>query len=109
MTALEIVDHGTVYRDPNGYLVGDRYLCADCAYWADPNEVHGDDWYPLGVDETDCPNHCEDCEALIYEPLTSDGVDYVREALALGDGRAEVLATWREAYAVYLDDDNDQD
>ena len=62
MTALEIVDHRRVWHEPNGYLVGDRYLCADCAYW--------------------------------------------REALALGDGRVEVLATWREAYADYLDDDN---
>ena len=106
MTALEIVDHRRVWHEPNGYLVGDRYLCADCAYWADPNEIHGDDWRPLGVEETDCPNHCEDCEALIFEPLTSDGVGYVREALALGDGRAEVLATWRVAYAEYLDDDN---
>ena len=48
--------------------------------------------------ETDTPNHCETCEALIPERLTDDGVAYVADALASGDGRAEVLALWRDQW-----------
>ena len=106
MTALEVIDHRNAWENPNGYLVNETYLCADCAYWADADETHSDDWWPLGVGETDCPTHCEECGVLIWEPLTSDGIAYVRAALARGTGRAEVLATWREAYAAYLNDDN---
>ncbi len=103
---LGIIDHVNVSRDPNGFVVYGTFLCADCAYWADPDETHSDDWAPLGIDETDSPTHCEECKALIWEPLTSDGIAFVRAALARGDGRAEVLATWREAYAEYLTDDD---
>ncbi len=99
---LPIVDNRDVYRDPNGYVIQGSYLCVDCTDRADADETHGPDWWPLGVDETDVPNHCEECGALIWEPLTSDGIAYVRAALARGTGRAEVLATWREAYASYL-------
>ena len=51
MTALEIVDHRRVWHDPNGYLVGDRYLCEDCSVLLCTNcDVYGHD--------------CEDCAGI---------------------------------------------
>jgi hypothetical protein len=40
-------------------------------------------------DESDCPNHCGDCDVFLYNALTTDGMDYVKDAVldALRDGR----------------------
>ncbi len=105
---IEIVDHANVYAEPNGYYVFQHEtpimaLCADCAKVERTESVFaGADFEPLGAGETDTPTHCEKCEALIIENLTSDGVEYVREALAENTRRPEVLAAWREAFAAYL-------
>ncbi len=66
--------------------------CDDCAraVMADLDakgvEDTGDtDDYPQGDSsdgEADCPQHCDDCGVFLENPLTSDGYDYVREAIA---------------------------
>lgn len=44
--------------------------------------------YANGGGEADCPQHCDSCRAFLDNPLTPDGVDYVRaevaNAIALG-------------------------
>ena len=103
---IEVIDHANVYTDPNGYyVVIDDVplvpLCPSCAAEQAPNGIP-EEWEPLGWGEVDSPTHCAECEALIVEHLTSDGVEYVLEALTLGDERAEVLEAWREAFASHI-------
>lgn len=50
--------------------------------------------------EADSPQHCDRCRVLLDCTLTDDGREYVREALADGTGDPEVLAEWRDAFAL---------
>ena len=98
---IGVTSNSRPYERPNGYAIVEtsELLCDQCttAHQASDPENVG-----LGVFETDTPTHCDKCETLIFEPLTREGVEYVREALTLNDGRPEVLAIWRETYADYL-------
>lgn len=62
-----------------------------------PDGPHGD-----GGGEADSPQHCDACGVFLRNPLTSDGVDYVRDAIQdyneHGTGSRDVLETWREFY-----------
>jgi len=93
--------------DPVGYYFPAGLVCADCV------EADAELQYRLGRDaadmypqiaavfpdtESDSPEHCEKCEALIGHALTTDGHLFVADALADGTGRSEVLAAWREVY-----------
>lgn len=59
--------------------------------------------YPDGGGESDYPCHCAGCNAFLNNPLTPDGVAYVRDALARNTGRPDVLAEWRESYSAELE------
>ena len=73
-----------------GYVVEEcTLICADCL---EPGE--SDDSPIFGDTETDCPSHCERCGELIPETLTTDGCEYVREAVWEGTGVREVLEVW---------------
>lgn len=51
--------------------------------------------------ESDTPEHCLACEALLPFDLTPDGIDYVREAvegLEQGQGRREIIEQWQGEY-----------
>lgn len=52
----------------------------------------------------DSPVHCSVCGELLEVELTSDGEDYVKRALADGDGDPEVLATWAAEYSYLVED-----
>jgi hypothetical protein len=58
--------------------------------------------YPDGGGEADAPQHCGDCHEFLKNPLTPDGVAYVRRKLTeyatTGIGRDLVLVVWREFY-----------
>jgi hypothetical protein len=58
--------------------------------------------YPDGGGEADCPQHCGDCGEFLQNPLTPDGVAYVRRKLTeyetTGQGRDIILRQWREYY-----------
>ena len=107
---IRVVAHNCV----NGYQLFDEdgtpgaALCDECGKeHLSLEQLQGPNVSPIGglYGETDSPTHCENCEALIYQPLTSDGVEYVREAVKSNSGRPEVLATWREAYPYIFDDE----
>lgn len=65
--------------DVIGWVYDGALYCEDCK-----PDAPEDDVSPIFADsETDCPSHCETCDAYIPECLTSDGVEYVLgEALA---------------------------
>lgn len=104
------------------YVYQAAFLCGDCG--EDTRRENGergqapenpeDEWsydsdeYPKGPyadggGEADTPQHCDHCGLFLENPLTTDGVRYVREALELG-GDADVLATWRAFYTDVLAD-----
>lgn len=73
--------------------------------------TYDSDQYPKGPygdggGESDCPQHCGGCRAFLENPLTPDGVDYVRAAVAdwvathaLGAETDSPVAQWRAFYA----------
>ena len=68
---------------------------------ADPEDEYSydSDDYPktIVVDgESDTPQHCSTCGVFLENSLTSDGVNYVREAIA--DGSGSVVAEWADFY-----------
>lgn len=67
------------------------------------------DIYPQGPfansgGEADTPHHCGDCCKFLENDLTSDGVKYVREAIADDSGDQDVLRQWAEFYKDQLED-----
>jgi hypothetical protein len=58
----------------------------------------------LGSDEADSPQHCGHCHEFLENDLTTDGRDYVIEALRDhimgGGGTKEVLQQWQEYYSI---------
>ena len=58
--------------------------------------------YANGGGEADSPAHCDACGVFLENPLTSDGVDYVRDqiwAAQIDKRERPVLATWITFYA----------
>lgn len=74
----------------------DLFCSAKCA-------PSGAEQFPTS--ETDCPNHCAECGELIDQPLTTDGVAYVIEAIDQhnknGRGCRDVLTQWSEVVRDY--------
>lgn len=58
--------------------------------------------YPDGGGESDYAAHCDACGAFLENPLTSHGVEHVKDAIAEFDsghgGAPDVIETWREFY-----------
>ena len=58
--------------------------------------------YPDGGGEADTPQHCDSCGLFLQNPLTAEGVEYVRELVAAerGDRKGYWPAeTWADFYA----------
>jgi hypothetical protein len=96
----------------NVYVYQAALLCEPCGESAqhglEPDE--DSDRYPIGPigqggGEADCPQHCDRCFVFLRNPLTGDGYEYVRRAIAKGGGSRkwpEVVSEWAEFYE--LDD-----
>jgi len=85
----------------------------------DESSYDSDDYpkgpYSDGGGEADNPQHCDGCQVFLENPLTSDGEEYVREAVARdhenrkkGKRANPVTGEWKEYYD-YLDFDDDED
>ena len=101
---MDIIDHPDVYGRPNGYYLDSRGITL-CYYCVNDVVVDSDDASPMGISETDTPQHCELCGSLIFEPLTTDGIEYVREVINNPgplSRRSEVVECWAKAYSDYL-------
>lgn len=101
----------------NVYIYQAALLCEDCGIKAreeltaagkapedpgDENTYDSDDFPKGPVDdgggEADCPQHCDECKVFLENPLTSDGVKYVRERVLTEDGDPAVLKEWLDFY-----------
>jgi hypothetical protein len=89
----------------NVYVFQAALLCDECGIVAkagrEPDEDSGR--YPQGPcsdggGEADSPQHCAVCGEFLENPLTEDGEQYVREAVAEGTGNRLVLQEWRNFY-----------
>lgn len=110
----------------NAYIFQAALLCEDCAMAT--REQHdsdvpiddrddSDNWpqgpYPDGGGEADCPQHCDHCGCFLENPLTSDGVEYVREKLLEHNNltrrlnsQKPLLHEWSDFYDIHLDSDD---
>ena len=91
--------------DVIGYVKDGTILCAECGEREGWDKRPSDEVGAVFPDsETDSPSHCEECEALIPQSLTSDGVKYVHAAFRRflrshgKHGRAEILTEWAETF-----------
>lgn len=88
-------DHREGLAIPPGADLDDESTFDSDAY---PKGPYGD-----GGGEADCPQHCDDCDVFLDNPLTEDGSNYVKAAFkeykATGRGAVGVLRVWAEAYS----------
>jgi hypothetical protein len=79
----------------------------------DENDEHtwDSDYYPKGpyrTDESDNPEYCDGCGGFLENALTSNGAEYVREAIAseVAEGRFNSIAVkvWAPFYDIPLPD-----
>jgi hypothetical protein len=76
-------------------------LKATCAVPENPSDeatFDSDDYpkgpFPDGGGESDCPQHCGGCGVFLENPLTSDGYNYVEEAIQEQIALNPVVAEW---------------
>lgn len=93
----------------DAYIYQSALLCDDCAHdrqkdnWSqrrnDDSNVYPKGPYGDGGGEADHPQHCADCNLFLENPLTTDGEDYVRDAVDSVGCNTDTLTAWREHYA----------
>jgi hypothetical protein len=82
-----------------GFAESDKYVdyfCANCL----PEDCPDETTSPLDYEESDSPCHCSICGIPLVHSLTSDGVRYVRDAIADGAGCCREL--WPVVWSDYL-------
>lgn len=94
----------------DAYIYQAALLCEECAEACREKmdrEGNNPDCFPDGpyVDgggESDSPEHCDCCHAFLENPLTTDGMEYVRSACLERDPTERNLATtvWAPFYGV---------
>ena len=110
----------------NAYIYQADLYCEDCAKEmsaramfgrlgsaaadSDDSDVYPQGPYSDGGGESDGPQHCARCREFLENPLTPDGIAYVRDSLARGaiearagerTGDSAVLDEWASYYADY--------
>jgi hypothetical protein len=94
------------------YIYNAALYCDDCAdlIKSDLDNEGCEDWgdsdgYPQWCsdsDESDCPEHCDECGEFLGNSLTSDGADYVinavREDMKAGRFDSVACTVWRDYY-----------
>lgn len=94
--------------DMDAYVFRASLFCKDCARslklecspaHSEDSDVYPQGPYPMGGGEADCPQHCDSCGLFLQNPLTPDGVAYVRERLAMPLG-SKVFEEWSEFYGI---------
>jgi hypothetical protein len=74
----------------------------------DPNDegsFDSDDYpkgpYRDGGGESDCPQHCDHCNTFLENPLTEEGEEYVRQAVA-ENPTSPAIEEWGHFYGYFL-------
>jgi len=90
------------------YVFQAALLCEDCANTAmlqhsafadnEDSDKYPQGPYSDGGGEADCPQHCDHCHIFLENPLTPDGVAYIREAY-----RHNLMPIWTKFYKEHLD------
>ena len=108
----------------DAYVFQAELYCEDCA-----REIRDDlrgfgtdlddsDTYPQGPyldggGESDTPAHCGGCGGFLENPLTDDGMRYVKETVAqdIESGNRESVAveTWAPFYGIETEGESDND
>ncbi len=83
---------------PAGFAAGDWSEWGGCPGWESPAAITSDE-------SSDTPTHCVGCCEIIPHPLTSDGYDYVSEALgrALDGNPGMAIGKWMAQYGDQVD------
>jgi len=89
--------------DAVGWIVEGTYYCDACT----PSKEADNDAHPIfGDSEADGFSHCAECDELIPEALTSDGVARTLEALnaylVRRSGRSEIVRMWAKMLRAYF-------
>lgn len=91
------------------YIYEADIICAECGEIIRKELTPSDDSndYPQGPysdggGEADIPQHCGACHVFLKNPLTKDGVEYVREAL-LDWHQGECVQEWASFYGIELE------
>lgn len=71
-------------------------------------QLHDSDQYPQGPYRAgggyaDRPQHCENCGTFLQNPLTDDGLVYIREVITAEDMESPIVRTWMDFYKKDLD------
>lgn len=90
------------------YIYQADVLCDDCAddiksKLARPKDMdrYDSDEYPKGpynADESDSPQHCGHCQEFLENPLTTDGIEYVRESIEQAPNNPACIL-WADYYS----------
>ncbi len=102
----------------DAYIYQADLYCAGCVTEIQeslaPNEIPGDENtytsdeypkgpYPDGGGEADCPNYCLGCGCFLENPLTSDGYEYVKEAVESHILSSECVNEWFDYYNLSIE------
>ena len=82
----------------DAYVYQAALLCSDCA-----KNVTADGPYGAGGGEADFPQHCDQCGAFLENPLTPDGILYVRDAIdddLFRINKSPTIQLWKEFYGL---------
>lgn len=92
--------HMTADTEPvYGWVETEKYVdhfCVECL----PDDYPEETTYPMDNKEVDSPCHCSVCGIPLVHTLTSEGIHYVRQAIAEGSGCCREL--WPVVWADYL-------
>jgi hypothetical protein len=90
------------------YLFHAAFLCDDCGETVIKEQMHNiedtgdsDDYpqgpYPDGGGEADSPHHCDHCGEFLENPLTTDGIEYVKDSIKSAPSNAASVI-WANYY-----------
>lgn len=96
VAGTEAVKGFVVSEIADGTYIGEHF-CADCL-----TEAWEDDAIPMDYEECDGPYHCCKCGVPLLHGLTSEGIDYMREAVEEGGGCAREV--WPTVWADCLEE-----
>ena len=94
----------------DAYIYQAALLCDDCALKVIEDlkakgvaDAGDSDGYPQGPygdggGESDLPEHCAHCNEFLENPLTSEGMAWLKEALASEHGKPEIKELWADFY-----------
>ena len=81
-----------------------EFICWDCLREYGPNHIEYSS-HPDGGGEADTPQHCNDCDVFLENPLTDYGMQYVMDAIEdyENNGNDLTITEWADFYGLMCD------